>query len=146
MSAVPPLDEKTHWFLQVVTRGLMGDPGYLEKSGYPAEIKDFLTGRVGKVDFSKLDMTALDMPAEIQALYVDLKEQRSSFPANDSAEKMAYFRVATSLLEKLMTLLERANNVRQVGQFYSMVLSTMEEFLEPTQITKLRARLVEFGV
>lgn len=146
MSSAPPLDDKSHWFLQIIIRGLASDPQYLDAADYPEEIKNFLTSRMSQARLTEADLEDLDMPAEVLTLYTDLKNQRMSFPANDAAEKMAYFRVATTLLEKLINLMERAKNIRQVSQFYALVLSQMEEFLEPAQITKFRARLAAQGM
>jgi hypothetical protein len=144
MDTAPRLDDKTNWTLQVIMKGLMQDPKYLEGAGYPKDLEDFLSGRASRVDVSNIEVEALDVPAEINSLFRDLKEQRNTFAASDSSEKMAYFRVATSLLEKLVTLTERANRVQQVGQFYSLVLGVFDEFLSADDILKVRQRLEGF--
>lgn len=77
-------------------------------------------------------------------LFLELRDSKENFDVQDNAERMSYFRVATSLLEKLIGMRERANNVKRVSQFYSTVLGVMEEVLEPEQITEVRNRLKEF--
>lgn len=145
MSVAPQLDEKMIWTLGVIARGLAGDPSYLEGSDYPAEIQAMLKPRFIDRPFvaSDIDVEALDVPSEIEKLFRDLKETREGFATNDSSEKIAYFRIAVSLLEKLVNLNERANNVRRIGNFHNTVLAVLTEFLEPTVITKVRTRLLE---
>lgn len=146
MSLAPALDEKMIWTLEVIARGLAADGTYLDGADYPEEVLALLSGRgaAGIVDEAVVE--GLDVPEEIEKMFRDLKKVRDGFATSDSAEKIAYFRLAISLLEKLVALKERSLNVRRIGQFHSLVLQVLEENLEPTAITKVRTRLLELAV
>ncbi len=149
MSLAPTLDEKTIWTLEVIARGLEANPDYLVGSAYPDTVLKLLTrghlGRGAGGGVEADDIESLDVPEEIERMFKDLKSTRDGFAANDNAEKIAYFRLAISLLEKLVSLKERAQNVRRIGQFHATVLQVLEENLEPTAITRVRERLLELS-
>lgn len=79
--------------------------------------------------------------AESKSLYTKLKNAGEvNMEAN---EKMAFFRTATSLMEKLLSMQERANNLKQVSDFYQIVLDIMESELNGDQRTRVMQRLEE---
>lgn len=134
----PELDP---WPLQVIAQQLEENPLYLEdpECPYPEEVKSLFQIR-GKVSE---DLADIDLEHETLALYQDIKTSRDNFQDDDHAERNSYFRVATSLLEKLLNMRERANNIRQVSRFYEAVLQALERYLEPDQITEFRDTLKE---
>ena len=145
MTFHPVLDETAIWALQVIATGLANDPGYLEGAPYPEDVQKLLgggrgRGREGGIDEATID--GFDVMEEVEALYLDLKSQRADFGVKDAAEKMAYFRVSAALLEKLVNLRERANNVRQIGLFYAEVLDVMGSVLDVGQRERVRERLM----
>lgn len=151
MTDHPKLDERAIMALGIIRDGLTGGGDYLDDAEYPSHIVDFLRGRVEvvaekPVAIDDINLEDLNVAEEIEQLFRDLKTTRDEFKAGDSAEKIAFFRLAVGLLEKLVTLAERANNVRQVGQFYTGVMTVLEEFLEPAEITRVRDRFAEFKV
>lgn len=147
MSDHPTLDDRAIWALNIIAAGLKEDPGYLIGAGYPTEVLTLLgggagPGRVMAIDTIETSLEGLDVMAEVEALFTDLKAERQLFSTKDASEKMAYFRISTALLEKLVALKERASNVRQIGKFYSEVLAVMEEVMTPGQVGAVRSRLV----
>lgn len=78
---------------------------------------------------------------ETQALYDDLKESKDNLTTEDHAERMSYFRTATSLLDKLVGLQERAVGLKAIGTFHQVVLDIMEDVLDPGQRTEVMQRL-----
>lgn len=118
-----------------------------EECPYPARLVDLLLeyrGTGGEVEDE--DEGDLDLVKENQRILRELKDQKDTLKDDDHSEAMAYYRTSTAVLEKLVSMQERANNVRQIGKFYGIVMETMEEFLDAAQITELRERLKEFGV
>ena len=144
MTDTPQLTDEMVRVLRLITRGVASDPGYLKEAGYPEDVVQMFTHPVvvDVVEIEKIKLEDMDVSAEVEALFRDLKETRDGFTAGDNSEKMAYFRVATALLEKLVSLQERANNVRQIGRFYNEVITVLSEFLTPGKIGEVRARLV----
>lgn len=142
-SLAPELDEKTLWTLHIVAEGLKANPDYLLGANYPKEVMELFLGTQAELSEEAID--ALDVPVEIEKMFRDLKKTRDGFAANDSAEKIAYFRLAISLLEKLVALKERATNLRRIGQFYEAVLQVLEEYLPPAAVTKVRDRMAELA-
>lgn len=122
------------------------DPGYLddEDCPYSDEMIEAIRGaRPVASEIEDVDPESVDLEAESLRLFLELREHKDNLTIDDHAEKMAYFRTSTSLLEKLVTLRERAQNVKAVSVFMSTVMNAMDEFLEPGQITKVRERLQE---
>lgn len=147
MSYYPELSDTMVWQMTVIAKHIRDSgPEYLQNSPYPPEIKAIF-GLVVSIEsqVGELEQTidGMDVRAELERLYKNLDETWSKLSAGnaDNAEKMAYFRVATTMLEKLVALQERANNVRAIGQFHATVLAVLDECLDPSAVAKVRARL-----
>lgn len=142
----PPLTDDSMWSLQIILENLASDPGYLgEECPYPEDLQDLLRNKGGRrASELSTEIEDINLEEEAHMLFLELRDSKENFDVQDNAERMSYFRVATSLLEKLIGMRERANNVKRVSQFYSTVLGVMEEVLEPEQITEVRNRLKEF--
>lgn len=78
---------------------------------------------------------------ETQRLYDELKDSKDNLSIEDHAERMSYFRTATSLLDKLVGLQERAVGLKAIGTFHQTVLDIMEDVLDPGQRTEVMQRL-----
>lgn len=143
MTHHPTLDEKAIWALKVIEKGMDEDPEYLKDAPYPVEIMRLFQG--GYEDVPAGDLGDLDVMVEIQRLYSQLQVTKTELQRGDSAEKIAFFRLAVGLLEKMVGLSERANNVRQIGLFHTAVLDVLEQYLNPVEITKVRAKLLAAG-
>ena len=59
----------------------------------------------------------------------------------EAKDQMAFFRTATSLLDKIVGLSERANNVKSVSEFTSRVIAVFDEVLTPQQRTQAMSKL-----
>lgn len=142
MDPYPPLDmdHLEILLLQLQERG----NAYLlsEDCPYPSRVVDLLMERT--VDVEEGEGEELDLEKESSRILTELKDAKVALGAGEHSEAMAYFRTSTAILEKLISMKERANNVRQIGVFYGIVMDAMEEFLDPTQITELRERLKGF--
>jgi len=151
----PELDQKTIKNLEVVRQLMLEHPSYWLTSPYPQEIERLCTewfkGRRATAAAASLpeydDEDDLDAGAsgdweflysESRKLYRDLQAAGTGMDPND---KMAYFRTSTSLLEKLLGMQERANNLKQISDFYHLVMDIMEGVLSPTQRTEVMERL-----
>lgn len=125
---------------------LMGEEiDYLSQSDCPYSVgtKSSMTKMatiVAAVTIEPTDKWA-KLERETQDLYDDLKDSKENLSIEDHAERMSYFRTATSLLDKLVGLQERAVGLKAIGNFHQTVLDIMEDVLDPGQRTEVMARL-----
>jgi hypothetical protein len=87
-----------------------------------------------------------ELQAEAAALYEELAVFKRDADAMgdggmDVKEKLAYFRTATQLLDKLVALGERAANLRRVSDFQERVLRVFDVVLTPAQRTQAQGIL-----
>ncbi len=75
---------------------------------------------------------------ETSTLYASLKSAKHS---TDEEDKMAYFRTATSLMEKLISLQERALGLKQISEHNALMMNIMERVLSPTQRNEVMDQL-----
>ena len=125
---------------------LMGEEiDYLNQSDCPYSVGTKssmfkLASVVAEVEFQPTDKWA-KLERETQDLYDDLKDSKDNLSIEDHAERMSYFRTATSLLDKLVGLQERAVGLKAIGNFHQTVLDVMEDVLDAGQRTEVMARL-----
>lgn len=77
---------------------------------------------------------------ESKRLYTDLSNTGLGLEGSD---KLAYLKTAAGLLEKLLSMQERANNLKQISEFYATVMEIMEDELSSDQRSKIMIRLEE---
>lgn len=140
----PPLDSSAIWGLTVILTQLKADPLYFqdEDCPYPSELVAlFVTKVEAEVPLPVATDKWSQLEQESRTLYDALILEGATLTDRDSAEKMAYFRTATSLLEKMVGIQERAVNIKQIHQFHSAVLEVIEHVLDPGQRTTVMAGL-----
>jgi hypothetical protein len=81
------------------------------------------------------------LAGDLHSVFTELKAYGKTIGQSDQTERMAYFRTATSLLERLVNARERALGVKQIKDFQDTVLTIMEEVLSPDQRTDVMDRL-----
>lgn len=141
MPIFPDLNHELGLVLQLLEQ----DPDLLRDPDcpYSADTKSVLTDLRGPA--AEVAVTPRDkwekLEQETQRLYDDLKESKDNLHTEDHAERMSYFRTATSLLDKLVGLQERAVGLKAIGQFHQTVLDIMEDVLDAGQRTEVMQRL-----
>lgn len=141
MAIFPDLNHELGLFLQLLKQepGLLTDP----EAPYSADTIAALRGlgdKVEEVAEAPADKWA-KLERETQRLYDELKDSKDNLSIEDHAERMSYFRTATSLLDKLVGLQERAVGLKAIGTFHQTVLDIMEDILDPGQRTEVMQRL-----
>lgn len=149
MRFYPDLSQKTLAPLRVVQEQLRLNPTYLDadECPYDANVKELL---------KLLAPSSSDSPSsflrrsgskhqiledETQALYLEIRDFGQKLKADDVTERMSYYRTRTALLEKLISLTERATSMKAVGQFQEIVLGIFEDMLTPDQRAEAMERL-----
>lgn len=92
---------------------------------------------------SNLALQDLDIAAESANLYQTLKTTLKTIDKMETNEKVQILRTATSLMEKLLNLQEKAVAVAQYAQFKNIVMNMMDRYLNPVQIAELVSELEE---
>lgn len=78
-----------------------------------------------------------ELTREAQDLYADLVELRSTIETEgDVKEKLAFFRTATALLDKLVALGERSANLKNISEYQARVLTVFEQVMDGEQRTR----------
>jgi hypothetical protein len=141
----PQISEEELWKFQVVKRQLEADPAYFEDPSCPygGEVRRFFTGirdrQESQQPGEEVDETTLE--DEANRLYRELKDYGNKLDPEDTSEHNTYFRLSVSLLEKIISLKERAAGVKKVNEFTRTVLNIMEDELSPDQRTAITQRL-----
>ena len=154
-SYYPELDVGNLLPLKVVFGSMANDPLWLERAECPYDVDQvealremWLAFRVRgeKVAREPVEETGDkwgDLEAELNQLYHDLRTYSGTVEEGDAKEKMAYFRTATSLLDKMVGLSERAHNVKSVSDFQARVIAVFDEILSGEQRTRAMEMLGE---
>lgn len=152
MSFYPDLDQRMLLPLKVFLQGMQNDPLFLDRPECPydddlrASLRDFWLKFRVVTAAERVPTAAAPMVedgeakwdsvgAALHSIYKELADFSSAIPESDVKERMAYFRTATALLEKITSLGERTANVREVSQFKALVLQVFDQVLTPDQRT-----------
>jgi hypothetical protein len=150
----PEITAAMLWPFQLVIEHMKEDPTYLSgaQCPYSGEVKAFLSllSQTPK-DGSVADRAAalmdgdLDqqggLEANIKRIFKELTAWGQALGNGDTAEKQAYFRVSTSLLEKLVMLEAQAKNTAHVKEFERIILAFLDDHVTPDARTKLMDQL-----
>lgn len=79
--------------------------------------------------------------AQILGLMADLRTMKQGMGAKDHAEKIQFYKLMTTLVEKLIALRERTMNLREMSEFQTLILQFLDEVCSKDQISELMARL-----
>jgi hypothetical protein len=152
--------------VRIIFTALLADPLWLERPACPyepqlcEEIRDlWIKVRARKETSSAAaprDVTIRsgitqwdDLGTELLNLYNELRTFSSTGAGDDEGggldakEQLAFFRTATSLMDKLVGLGERTHNIKSVSQFQAAVLNVFEQVLTPEQRTQAMELLGE---
>lgn len=153
----PPLDAPTVKMLATVflQMSINTPESYLKDSPYPKETQTILldlqkdlkagatqkmnvlldTDELGTMDdqVSTSALSGADMEVELSRLFRKLKQYGTTLTSDDSAEKASYFRVATSLMTKLVDLREKVVQMNRFSTFRTRVMAILGSVLTVDQ-------------
>ena len=72
---------------------------------------------------------------DAENLFADLMAMKGTLDGDDVKEQLAFYKTVTSVMDKLITLSERASNLKQVGDFQARVVAVFDAVLTPEQRT-----------
>lgn len=141
--------------LKVIADNLARDPSYLAQSDYPLEDQKFLLSLLSVARFaadadeSKGLVFGMHgdkyetISAEAMALYNEMATFRatSEFKNATVSEKNSLLRTMTTLLDKLVSIDERAKGLKHLSDFQNTILDIIEDVMNPDQRTTIMERL-----
>lgn len=77
-----------------------------------------------------------ELASEAEGLFQELRDFRDGIPIEDTKDRLAYYRTATVLLDKMVALGERSLNLRNVSEFQEKVVSVFDQIMTPEQRTR----------
>ncbi len=134
----PPVQEGTLRALLVIKAAIQANGlAYLDDANYSDEIitnlRHLFTGSVSKLKKERSERKPdepLDLEAETRSLYDELVEFTVENDGSlDTGEILNAIKTRTQLLEKLLSQLERASEVKKYGQFREFVIKTLQGYL-----------------
>jgi len=145
----PTISEDQVLLINRALRALPDSPGFLTDPlcPYSQIVKDFLikhsTALTAGLPVADLFIgdEVIAVERQVQKLISDLENFANQLSADDTSEKLQYFKTKTVLLEKLLTHLERAANLKQINEFRNQVIQFMDEVLDKDQITKFMLKI-----
>lgn len=142
----PNIQEDHILLINRVMRSIAENPDYLNnpKCPYSDTVKAFFQKQAAPSTstpdlFEGDEIVAVER--QIQKLLNDLEVYGQKLGDGDTSEKLQYFKTKNSLLEKLLNNMERANNLKQINEFRSIVIQFMDEVLTKDQITTFMQRI-----
>lgn len=127
----------------------LGDfPDLLDRSDcpYPPHIRLLLRRLIGEhvgpiVD---ADLDDDDLVKETISLYQEVKRSGLNINTNDPKDRMAILKTAADLLTKIVTLREKAVNIREMSIFQKIVLDLLESVLTPAQRSEFVEKMGDY--
>lgn len=147
----PELPQNAIFNMEIILRRTAEDPNYLEDCPLTDTEIEAIQRMLGLVKLDQgIDQFSVDdlgedtwgtLEDQTQKLFRSLLAEQKNLNVKDNAEKMAFFRTATSLLDKLVGIRERAANLKQISVFYDTIMQIMDDVLEAGQRTEVMDRL-----
>lgn len=125
----PDVSYESVFNIYTIVQSNKRDKTFIEKSPYSEPVKKALLllanpNPVAKeVDVDNID---IDLRKESEVLYIQTKQLLNSKEL-DEKDKASVLKTATTLLEKLLNLLERSENIQHVRDFETRVLQIMKK-------------------
>ena len=146
----PKLDEK---MMEVVSKIYENDPNYFDdpKCPYSQEVKDIYKKKTKYNDFDTHNSelkSSEGLLEEINLLSSQLKhywQEIQSGQGTTPADKNTYFRLATTLLEKMIDMREQVTNIKQFEAFTSLVLDVIDRELDTEARNRVLERFKQLG-
>ena len=155
----PPVDLDTIRHLPTMFKLYQEHPTYFLESPYPGEVERIFRAlkkpqvapeteafkEAAEIVDLDSDNKWENLAKEARKIYKEMKAVKHASSENDKGlspnEKMRYYKELSALLEKLVSLEERALGLKKVHDFHKAVMEVMESVLSPTQRTDVMEKL-----
>lgn len=141
------------WSIRIIAQLQAENPSYLDHPACPYDpdvidaLKQILAvgaslnkaSNEGTED--EIDLENIDLEAEAARIYKELRGFKANLASDDKSELNTYFRLSTTLMEKLLDIKEKAVSQKQAEEFIEVVLAVMEDELDPDTRERILKRL-----
>ena len=138
----PELSEDMLLPFKLIRTRLQEDPNCLQNFDcpYDSDVTEFLqffaSDSSSDVNLDgDTDLEVGDVGEEAAKIYKEIRAFSKSLDKKNTSEFMAAYRTTTSLLEKLLTIQEKAANVKDIKDFEARVFKVIDDVLTPDQRT-----------
>lgn len=146
MAFYPKLDGTQFMQFKIVVENMLKDDEYLKGAPYDKESIQFISGLrppdvidlFGESEGAE-EMAVID--SQLKTIINDIEAMAPTMVKAETKEKIDYYKAKTSLYDKLLSMRERANSVKEMYDFRNTILGFMHEELTKDQITALMKRL-----
>lgn len=142
----PPLTDVSLVPFRAIEAQLKQFPDLLDRPDCPynPSVKSFLRRFAGETPIAIPEEGAMDdddLVTETAALYRRIQTTSQSTQATDAKDQAQIFKILADLLGKLITLREKAMNVRSMSQFQRSVIEVLETVVTPAQRSEFIEKL-----
>lgn len=137
--AYPAIPEASLTPIRAIEIQMKEYPDILDRADcpYPASVKAFLRKLGGPTE--PREYSEDELIDEITSLYNELKTASTTVVTTDAKDKVALLKTSADLLTRMVSLKEKALNIREVSRFQKLVIEVLETVVTPAQ----RAEFVE---
>ena len=148
MAFYPKIPDDQLMQFRVVVQNMLKDPEYLksEECPYSREMVEFLT-TLRPPEVQDIFGDAVDgdeavlIDDQLKTIINDLEAMGASMVKADPKDRIDYYKAKTAMYDKLVTMRDKANNIKAMYDFQSTILGFMDEVLTKDQVTALMKRL-----
>lgn len=132
----PTIDPVALTALRTIRKLASQDPGYLTDPECPYAPEDLFFVTSYPETNTPASEEIGDLDTEVDALFRYVKGLKPATVSEANKESLDWARIASSLMEKLIGLRERAAKVKDVVKFQDTVMSFLEDICSPEQRTR----------
>lgn len=146
MITFPTITDATLVPFRALQVQLADDPLLFKRSDcpYPTHISAFLLDILDKKERRVSEYSDNDLIQETIDLYDEVKRAGMSSGSVDPKDKMSILKTSADLLNKLVTLRERAMNVRDMSDFQRKVVECLEAVVTPAQRSEFLEKMEKY--
>lgn len=157
MTSYPPLSSDRLLPLRLIAQRLQDDPNYLDKPAcpYTGEVKVWLKSvfarrdevRAVAVVCEAVDLSTecawTDVARQARQLYAELDVVKAAVGQGDTSERIQLAKAQAGLLERLISVGEKAIGLKQNAEFQRIMLGVVDDLLNDEQRVEMMKRLGE---
>jgi hypothetical protein len=156
MASYPSINSDKLLPFKLVRQRLLDDPNYLDASDCPygPDVKQWLRAAflpeeqvampvATVIEDVNIEDEALwsDVASQARQLYRELESVKDTVGKGDTSELISITKAQAGLLERLISVGEKAIGLREMAEFKRVILSAIDDLMTPDARTTLMARL-----
>ena len=142
----PSIPDGVFAAIRQIQRLVAGDPDFLNDSPYPEDFVKLFKPKASSLpetntplSFAEIEIG--DFEVEAEDLFKYIKGLKPSEKELATKEGIDWTKAMTSLLEKLLSIKERAAKLKDVAAFEAAVVEFMQDILTPAQRTQFMDKI-----